>query len=357
MGKGRTTIQAPDPINPGQAQGEYLFGQNFTDFQGVTDPRLQNRLIASERAFRPQYTALELADIQTLAQGTQAGQANPEYQRLQQELAGLRAGDQTAVAGANAELQRQYEIEANAIYPEPDRPENKDKRQERLDKIQKYIDDKLASPVERNAARAERIATLEAQLASTPQTLEATPGLFGLLGDASRDAAQLQREQLGLQREADVAALREFSPQVVDAYRRADPSSANLAQLSAERAGDFSIREQELKNSVDAFNSVQRKLLEAGGDPRGKDFRNAYKSQKFRNSLTDGEAYYLYQAGFINADKSPKKRFDVVDFQKEARNAEADIKSIQDGTFQPDPSDKIGAAPVIFRSTSPNNVS
>ena len=333
MGKGRTTIQAPDPINPGQAQGEYLFGQNFTDFQGVTDPRLQSRLIASERAFRPQYTALELADIQTLAQGTQAGQANPEYQRIQQELAGLRAGDQVAEAGASAELQRQYEIEANAIFPEKER-ENRDQRERREEKIQKYINDKLENPVERNAARAERIATLEAQLASTPQTLEGTPGLFGLLGDASRDAAELQREQLGLQREADVAALREFSPQVVDAYRRADPSSANLAQLSAERAGDFSIREQDLKNSVEAFNSITRKLLRAG--------ENA-NSPQFQDSLTDGEAYYLYQAGLINADKSPKKRFTADNLRDEVIKADTDIQSIQAGTFQPDPSDKIGA--------------
>ena len=333
MGKGRTTIQAPDPINPGQAQGEYLFGQNFTDFQGVTDPRLQSRLIASERAFRPQYTALELADIQTLAQGTQAGQANPEYQRIQQELAGLRAGDQVAEAGASAELQRQYEIEANAIFPEKER-ENRDQRERREEKIQKYINDKLENPVERNAARAERIATLEAQLANTPQTLEGTPGLFGLLGDASRDAAELQREQLGLQREADVAALREFSPQVVDAYRRADPSSANLAQLSAERAGDFSIREQDLKNSVEAFNSITRKLLRAG--------ENA-NSPQFQDSLTDGEAYYLYQAGLINADKSPKKRFTADNLRDEVIKADTDIQSIQAGTFQPDPSDKIGA--------------
>jgi hypothetical protein len=62
MGKGRTTIQQPDPIDPGKAMGEYLFGSDFGRAQGVTDPILQNRLIEAERTFRPQYTALELAE-------------------------------------------------------------------------------------------------------------------------------------------------------------------------------------------------------------------------------------------------------------------------------------------------------
>jgi|TARA_R100000149_G_scaffold66272_1_gene44101 hypothetical protein len=61
MGKG-TKIQQPDPIDPGKAMGEYLFGSDFGAAKGVTDPVLQNRLIEAERTFRPQYTALELAE-------------------------------------------------------------------------------------------------------------------------------------------------------------------------------------------------------------------------------------------------------------------------------------------------------
>jgi hypothetical protein len=62
MGKGRTRIQQPDPIDPGRAMGEYLFGSDFGRAQGITDPMLQDRLIQAERTFRPQYTALELAE-------------------------------------------------------------------------------------------------------------------------------------------------------------------------------------------------------------------------------------------------------------------------------------------------------
>ena len=61
-GKGKTTINQPPPIDPGQAMGEYLFGSDFQSYGGVTDPALQNRLLQAEAQYRPQYTALELAD-------------------------------------------------------------------------------------------------------------------------------------------------------------------------------------------------------------------------------------------------------------------------------------------------------
>jgi hypothetical protein len=138
-GKGK----APPPVDPGKAMGEYLFGKEFRkDYQGVTDPRLQEKLIAAEEQFRPRYAALELQDIATYAQGLK-----------------------------------------------------------------------------------------------DPETGEAiTPGVFDLLEEQSRRAGVLQREQLQEQREADVSALQEFAPQVVEAYREADPRSAALADLAQQQA-------------------------------------------------------------------------------------------------------------------------
>ena len=131
-GKGK----APPRVDPGKAMGEYLFGRDFaTQYQGVTDPRLQEKIIGAEEQFRPRYAALELQDIATYARG-----------------------------------------------------------------------------------------------------LEETPGVFDLLEEQSRRAAELQREQLQLQREADVQALQEFAPQAVEAYRAADPRSAELADLAQQQA-------------------------------------------------------------------------------------------------------------------------
>ena len=64
-GKGKTTINQPDPIDPGQSAGEFLFGKGFKSYGGITDPRLQERLLGAERTYRPEYAALELADINT----------------------------------------------------------------------------------------------------------------------------------------------------------------------------------------------------------------------------------------------------------------------------------------------------
>ena len=46
---------APPPIDPGESQGKFLFGKDFESFRGVTDPRLQERLIGAEETFRPRY--------------------------------------------------------------------------------------------------------------------------------------------------------------------------------------------------------------------------------------------------------------------------------------------------------------
>ena len=135
MGGGKGSPKAPKPIDPGKSMGEYLFGKGFTKYQGITDPRLQERLLGAEATYRPQYTALELADIGVMARG-----------------------------------------------------------------------------------------------------LEDTPGLFDLLEEQSARAGELQREQLQLQRESDVGALREFAPQVVEAYRAADPYSTGLADMASRQA-------------------------------------------------------------------------------------------------------------------------
>ncbi len=62
--KKKTVINKPPPIDPTKSMSEYLFGKDFaTKFEGgITDPKLQQMLLESEARFRPQYTALELAD-------------------------------------------------------------------------------------------------------------------------------------------------------------------------------------------------------------------------------------------------------------------------------------------------------
>ncbi len=241
MGGGKIEADAPEPIDPGKSMGEYLFGKNFRkDYQGVTDPRLQERILGAERTYRPQYTALELADIGVMARGIEGGSVNPEYSRLENELAGLKAGQEYEGIGA-AKREAAIKEAALKLFPNTSGASGKTMRGDgaftrskisQAEKRKEYIDAAMGTGVD----RASRIAEIESQLQGMPKTLEGTPGLFDLLEEQSGRAGELQREQLKSQRESDVAALEEFSPRIVEAYRSADPYSTELADLASNQA-------------------------------------------------------------------------------------------------------------------------
>lgn len=275
MGGGKGGSKAPPPIDPGKAAGEYTFGKGFTNYQGITDPRLQDRLIAAERTYRPQYTALELADISVMARGIEGGAANPEYARLEAELAGLRAGQE--VQGSRTAK----DIEAAALELYPSRKSrgrpmkgqgnvNRNYNRQQAEKRAAYIKS-IGDPGQDRAAR---IAQIETQLEGMSPTLGATPGLFDLLEEQSTRAGALQREQLGLQREADVSALKKFAPQVVEAYRAADPYSTGLAEQATDRARlqAASAAEQQLQAMGMSLSDLSPTEQEALISKRGMEF-------------------------------------------------------------------------------------
>ncbi len=241
---GGSKIRMPDPIDPGKSMGEYLFGKGFeSQYQGITDPRLQERLIGAEATYRPQYTALELADIGVMARGIEAGAPNPERLRLEAELAGLRAGAEVYGAKDDAErreeLAKIYNTKIGKRHPVLGGISigGTSKANEQYNKEKKlFIETALASGAGGVEERQAKIAELEARIAQMPETMEATPGLFDLLEEQSRRAGALQRGELQLQRESDVGALQEFAPQVVEAYRAADPYSTGLADLAQRQA-------------------------------------------------------------------------------------------------------------------------
>jgi len=222
MGGGKGGSSAPPPIDPGKSMGEYLFGKGFSgQYQGITDPRLQERLIGAERTYRPQYTALELADIGTMARGLAEQEvADPRYTQAQDRISQLQA-----------ELARTPET---------------------ISVTQKSGSfGQQRTTQETNPKRAElenEIISQQATLSNLSPTKmqKATPGLFDLLEEQSSRAGDLQREQLGLQREADVGALQKFAPQVVEAYRDADPYSTGLAEQQTAMANDLYQRSQGL---------------------------------------------------------------------------------------------------------------
>ena len=240
----------PAPIDPGKSMGEYLFGKDFSkSYQGITDPVLQDRLIQAEGTYRPQYTALELRDINTMAYGIKGGTDSLQYKRLEAELAGLKAGQELT---ATASSERRAELEKQALLLFPDGQLQPSKSQgmlnmNLLDEMSgegtKGIDPAVAQrSAFVNASlgtsaqdRATRIGRIEAEM-SQLETAPDTKGLFDMLEDQSERAGILQRSELVKQRQADVDALREFAPQVVQANRDADPYSTALAEKATANA-------------------------------------------------------------------------------------------------------------------------
>jgi hypothetical protein len=232
--------------------GEYLFGRGFKNYRGVTDPRLQDRLIGAEARYRPQYTALELADINVMAKGIEGGSANPEYELLEARLAGLEAGAEAYASSRDSQQTSEAREKAAAgMFPyrkskrstKFGRSKHTAFNREQRAKREAFI---KAGDVDYSSAdRAAEIAQVKTQLRQTPKTLGATSGLFDLLEDQSARAGALQREQLELQRASDVGALQEFAPQVVEAYRDADPYSTEIAESMSRKAmGQLTPEEQ-----------------------------------------------------------------------------------------------------------------
>lgn len=278
-GKGGSSPKAPPPIDPGKSMGEYLFGKDFRgQYQGITDPRLQDRLIASEGRYRPQYTALELADINTMAYGTQGGKDSAQYQRLEAELAGLKAGQEVS-AGTRGQRSAELIEMAAVMFPsaEKGRPSKGGRGRGHSKGIdpaiaqrEAFVNASLGTGVEDRAAR---IGQIESQL-SQMETAPGQAGLFDMIEDQSTRAGKLQREQLQLQRESDVGALEEFAPQVVEAYRAADPYSTGLAEQATDRAQlqDASAAEQQLQEMGMSLSDLSPTEQEALLSQRGMDF-------------------------------------------------------------------------------------
>ena len=244
-GKGRTTINqpaAPAPIDPGQSMGDYLFGKGFGKFKGITDPRLQERLIGAEETFRPRYAALELADINTFAFGSEAGMGSAQYKAKQAEIKALEKAKKKGTGNIDPAT-----IAKNALGKRPssrDRGYSGRGGSTRLKNAQKEYDKKY-NALKKQFGKLKGSTDIDARIAVAKSELKsiggrkAQGGLFDLLEEAGTRSAEMQRESLALQRADDVAALQEFAPQVVEAYRSADPFSTEMAELQSQQARDL----------------------------------------------------------------------------------------------------------------------
>jgi hypothetical protein len=251
MGGGKgSSPKMPAPIDEGKVTGEYLFGKGFTSYQGITDPRLQDRLLGAESTYRPEYTALELADIGVMARGLEEREvADPRYTQAQERISELQA----ELAKTPKTISTTTQIGKGRFRGRSSRSNTVTKPNPKRAELEREI-----------ASQQERLSGL-----SPTKMQAATPGLFDLLEEQSRRAGVLQREELQLQRESDVGALQEFAPQVVEAYRAADPYSTRLADEATAQAMDPSLRNQGksfINSKIEAASAAELALMSSGLD-------------------------------------------------------------------------------------------
>ena len=230
----------PDPRDAAADQGKYLFGGDFQNYRGVTDPRLQNRILESEAEFRPRYTALELEDMGTMLRGVGPDEVNPMYERNRREREAFRKIEEKIAA--------KEDTGAFALNIEDFTPGERyylDQRGFLKDGALKLDDD--TGEVILNLRRAgEQAARSTREFSETGEYLDETTGLFGLLKEEAERSGELQRSELDKQRADDVSALEKYSGQAVEAYRDADPYSTGLAEKQTAMADDLYQRAQGL---------------------------------------------------------------------------------------------------------------
>ena len=215
FGKGKVQVPYTRETGPGDFISQYMFGTGMdsgTRTLGVTDPTLQGRILGAEGLYRPQYTGLELSNLRDQLYGLEAGRVNPEIEMVKAEIA-------------------KYKQLAKESRTKMGQTKRKVKRKH-------WEDEKQAK---RKLAEAQR------KLSALPKTIDtATPGMFELSRAAAEEAGITQRMEEDLQRAADVGALEQYAPQVVEAYREADPYSTGLAESQTAMAQDLYQRAQGL---------------------------------------------------------------------------------------------------------------
>ena len=207
MGKAKAP-PAPAPVSAEQASGEYLFGKGFGQYQGITDPRLQNQILQAESQFRPQYAALELSDINTYLLGSKA---TDDYTYDTQEL--VSPEKTTYGKGKNS-------FGAAAGFGGP-----------------LFLESSLFG-----LGKKSKKTVTPAVYKTVTKTIAGRPAQMGVLdltAEATRRSAALDREAQSLQRQQEIDILSKYGAQTTDAMRAADPYSRAIAEAQQQYAQDL----------------------------------------------------------------------------------------------------------------------
>jgi hypothetical protein len=202
--------------------------------EALTNPLLNDKLVASEARYGPQYAALELDQINTYLQGIPEGTVNPKYEEARRKDLGwqsiqrkLNAMDDPSQAKASDfTTGERYWLDKSGL----------------LDKYNelKYKEDDDGNPTGElvlNLKKAEESAGSAKQgFIEEEEFTKQTPGLYDQIETGAQRSGVTIRDELKKQRADDVTALEQYGNQIVEGYRASDTRSAALADQAAMRA-------------------------------------------------------------------------------------------------------------------------
>lgn len=241
-GGGKTVIEAPKPINVEESMRDYL--------EAITDPELVGKQLDAEKIFGPQFDMVSLARTQTMLEGIKDPKESAMYLQATARRAGLEAKKAAIEAGVPEDLPSADDVNVivDKLFPKPKRRtgvrgrggESKEAYAERLEDYERQreivfnqysqgIDVSTLDEINSELARADdEIARIE--------NMPAQKGLLDMAEESAERMADLQVKVDRAKREGDIADLEDLGPGLVEALRKADPTSSLLAGGSAARA-------------------------------------------------------------------------------------------------------------------------
>jgi len=251
-GKGKTVIEAPKPIDAGESMRDYL--------DTITDPELIGKQVAAEKEFGPQFDLVSLARTQTMLEGIKDPKESEAFLNATARRIALESKKKALLDGKERLSEEDIQKQIDILFPEPEYNQRKSKDRSRAK--EKYDSNRallLKNYTESNDVNA-TVSEIDAELAEVTETIEfisnqpAQKGTLQMAEEAAIRVQELQETINTAARTADIEDLKALGPDLVNALRDADPTSAKLADASTELA------EQAQQRAIDGVPQTEERI-------------------------------------------------------------------------------------------------
>lgn len=228
-GKSVTKIEAPTPRDPYADMLRYQ--------KALTNPTLNDKLVASEARYGPQYAALELDQINTYLQGVPEKTVNPAYEEARRKNLGWQNIQRKLNAMDDPSQAKVTDFTTGERYYLSKGGFLNDDGNFKTTEGDAFTEGEGTGEITLTPQRVEEaVASANQRFIETEEFMKETPGLYDQIKTGAKQSGQTIRDELKLQRADDVEALKAYGNQIVEGYRASDKRSAGLADEATARA-------------------------------------------------------------------------------------------------------------------------